>query len=191
MTPRAIARDRERRSSPACSLRGGVLVATALLAAACSPLSLPPAEPAAGEWTVDSVIDGDTIDVAGPDGGAARVRLLGINTPEVEHEDAEAQCGGEAAADRLAELLPEGTAVQLVADSRADAEDRYGRLLRYVETDAGDAGATLVSEGYAYAWTPAGEPDPDRMADYETATAAARAAGAGAWSDCPDLDESR
>ncbi|GAB4097808.1 hypothetical protein GCM10028787_32830 [Brachybacterium horti] len=71
-----------------------------------------------------------------------------------------------------------------------DDEDHNGRLLRYVETDAGDAGATLISEGYTYAWTPASEPDPDRLADYETATAAARDAGAGAWADCPDLDES-
>ncbi|MFD1836571.1 thermonuclease family protein [Brachybacterium rhamnosum] len=137
------------------------------------------------------MVDGDTIDFAGPDGDTVRVRLLGINTPEVEHEGEAAQCGGEEAAGRLAELLPEGTAVQLVTDSRADAEDRYGRLLRYVETDSGDAGATLVSEGYAYAWAPSSAPDPDRLADYETATAAARAAGAGAWSDCPDLDESR
>lgn len=140
---------------------------------------------------MNHVIDGDTIDVNTDDGDTERVRLLGINTPEVGHDREPAQCGGEEAAGRLAELLPEGTAVQLVTDSHADAEDRYGRLLRYVETDAGDAGATLISEGYAYAWTPASEPDPDRLADYETATAAARAAGAGAWADCPDLEESR
>ena len=86
---------------------------------------------------------------------------------------------------------PEGSTVTLATDSRADDEDRYRRLLRYVETDAGDAGATLVSEGYAYAWAPSSAPDPDRLADYETATAAARAAGDGAWADCPHLDESR
>jgi len=131
------------------------------------------------------------IDVTTDDGNTERIRLLGINTPEVEHENEAALCGGEAAADRLAELLPEGTAVQLVAGSRADAEDRYGGLLRYVETDAGDAGATLVSEGYAYAWAPSSAPDPERLADYETATAAARAAGDGAGADCPHLDESR
>lgn len=126
-----------------------------------------------------------TIDVTTDYGNTERIRLLGINTPEVEHKDEAALCGGEAAADRLAELLPEGTAVQLAADSRADAKDRYGQLLRYVETDAGDAGATLVSEGYAYTWTPASAPAPDRLADYETATVAARAAGARADAGCP------
>ena len=171
----------------------GVALLAFLLAptgAACAPLATF-TDPNSTGATVNHVIDGDTIDVHTDDGKTERVRLLGINTAEVEHEDEAAQCGGEAAADRLAELLPEGTAVQLVTDSRADAEDRYGRLLRYVETDAGDAGAALVSEGYAYAWTPASAPTPDRLADYETATAAARDAGAGAWADCPDLDESR
>lgn len=69
-----------------------------------------------------------------PDGSTERVRLLGIDTPELAHDGDAAQCGGE--------------------------EARYGRLLRYVETDDGDAGATLISEGYAYAWTPDSAPDP-------------------------------
>lgn len=82
--------------------------------------------------------------------------------------------------------------MQLVSDSRADDEDRYGRLLRYVETEAGtDVGAALINEGYAYAWMPASEPAPERTDDYETATAAARSANAGAWAACPDLEESR
>lgn len=126
-----------------------------------------------------------------PDGSTERVRLLGIDTPELAHDGDAAQCGGEEAADRLAELLPEGTPVQLLSDSRADDEDRYGRLLRYVETDDGDAGATLISEGYAYAWTPASAPDPERLDSYEKATVTAREAEAGAWAECPDLEESR
>lgn len=103
-----------------------------------------------------------------PDGSTERVRLLGIDTPEFAHDGDAAQCGGEEAAERLAELLPEGTPVQLVSDSRADDEDRYGRLLRYVETDDGDAGATLITEGYAYAWTPDSAPDPERLGTTRT-----------------------
>lgn len=172
------------RPRAALVLLGALLMATS----ACGPLHQ--AAPADG-YTVDYVIDGDTIDVADPDGSVERVRLLGINTPEVAHEDEAAQCGGDEAANRLAELLPEGTPVQLVADARADDTDRYGRLLRYVETDEGDAGAALVSEGYAYAWAPASAPDPERLEDYEDATDAARDAGAGSWAACPDLPESR
>lgn len=148
-----------RRTTPraALVLLGALVMATS----ACDPLR--EAAPADG-YTVDYVIDGDTIDVAGPDGSTDRVRLLGINTPELAHDGQAAQCGGEEAADRLAELLPEGTPVQLLSDSRTDDEDRYSRLLRYVETDDGDAGATLISEGYAYAWAPASAPDPERLA---------------------------
>lgn len=171
-----------RRTTPWAALV--LLGALVMVTSACDPLR--EAAPADG-YTVDYVIDGDTIDVAGPDGSTERVRLLGINTPELAHDGQAAQCGGEEAADLLTELLPEGTPVQLVSDSHADDEDRYGRLLRYVETAAGDAGATLISEGYAYAWTPASAPDPVRLDSYEKATADAREAETGAWAKCPDL----
>ena len=174
---------------PAAMCLLGVLI---LGATACEPIA--ELEPAATTeaYTVAYVIDGDTIEVTTPEGEAERVRLLGINTPEVGRDGEAGQCGGEAAAEQLEKLLPEGTAVQLVSDGRADNEDRYGRLLRYVETEDGtDAGALLLTEGYAYAWVPASEPAPERMDDYETATAAARAASAGAWADCPDLGQSR
>lgn len=166
--------------------------ALVLGATACEPITL--VEPALSPegYSVAYVIDGDTIDVETPEGETQRVRLLGINTPEVGRDGEEGQCGGEEAAAQLEELLPEGAEVQLVRDRRADDEDRYGRLLRYVETEAGtDAGAALISEGYAYAWVPASEPTPERADDYETATAAARDANAGAWAACPDLEESR
>lgn len=83
-------------------------------------------------------------------------------------------------------------AVELVSDPEADDEDRYGRLLRYVELEDGtDAGAALIAAGYAYAWAPSSEPAPTRAADYEAATATARDAGAGSWGTCPDLDQSK
>lgn len=179
----------QRRARPAATCLLGVLI---LGVTACEPIAeLEPAAKAEAH-TVAYVIDGDTIEVTTPEGEAERVRLLGINTPEIGRDGEAGQCGGEAATEQLEELLPEGTAVQLVSDRRADNEDRYGRLLRYVETkDGTDAGATLIAEGYAYAWEPTSEPSPERMGDYETATAAARDASAGAWADCPELEESR
>lgn len=170
-----------------------IAAVTITMVTACNPSMLGdlPSAPATG-YTVGYVIDGDTIDVTDPAGETQRVRLLGINTAEVGHDGEDAQCGGEEAAAQLEELLPEGTSVELLSDGRADNEDRYGRLLRYVETEDGtDAGAALVTAGYAYAWAPASEPDPERMSDYEDATAAARDAGAGAWANCPNLGESR
>lgn len=184
-----MATDRRTWAPRTASALCGVLV---LGVAACEPITSMEPAPSPEGYSVEYVIDGDTIEVATPEGETQRVRLLGINTPEVGRDGEEGQCGGEEAAAQLEELLPEGAEVQLVRDRRADDADRYGRLLRYVETEAGtDAGAALISEGYAYAWVPASEPTPERADDYETATAAARDASAGAWAACPDLEESR
>ncbi len=88
---------------------------------------------------VTRVIDGDTLDVA----GVGRVRLIGIDAPE------RGMCGYESATRALSALVA-GRRVTLVAGAVDDA-DRYGRLLRYVDTDASDAGLALVSGGWAIA----------------------------------------
>ncbi|UYG18315.1 thermonuclease family protein (plasmid) [Brachybacterium huguangmaarense] len=167
-------------------------LALALSLAGCDLYDLQAWPEDADGYAVAYVVDGDTIDVTDPGGDTQRVRLLGINTPEVEHGGEVAQCGGEEAAAQLSELLPEGTPVELVADSRADDTDRYDRLLRYVETEDGtDVGGELVAGGYAYPWAPRSEPEPERTADYQTAAAEAQEVGAGSWASCPELDESR
>ncbi|MGP5641561.1 thermonuclease family protein [Brachybacterium tyrofermentans] len=111
--------------------------------------------------------------------------MLGINTPEVAHDDEPGQCGGEAATAQLRALL-------LQSDTAADDRDRYGRLLRYVELETGvDAGYELISAGYAHAWAPASAPDPDRLDAYQDATDEAEDDNAGSWATCPNLGESR
>ncbi|WP_281872675.1 thermonuclease family protein [Brachybacterium paraconglomeratum] len=129
------------------------LPALAALTVACTPLA--PTEPTQDTAAVDYVLDGDTIEATAADGNSQCVRLLGINTPEIPHDDQPGQCGGEAAAEQLRTLLPEGTPVELISDPEADDEDRYGRRLRYVElADGTDTGAALITAGYAYAWAP-------------------------------------
>jgi micrococcal nuclease len=87
-------------------------------------------------------VDGDTLEVSGPDGDAT-VRLIGINTPESD------ECFGEEATKALAGLVS-GEELILVAD-RSDV-DQFGRALRYVETTEGvDVGAELVAGGFAIA----------------------------------------
>lgn len=140
------------------------------------------------------MIDGDTIAVnlPGKSGDPQRVRLLGINTPEVSHGDSAGECGGEEATAQLEELLPEGTPIRLALDSRADDADRYERLLRYVELEDGtDAGHSLIENGLAVAWVPAGEPTPERLPDYEDATSTAREAQTGLWATCPRMTTTR
>lgn len=144
--------------------------------------------------TVAYVIDGDTIAVnfPGESGEPQRVRLLGINTPEVSRGDSPGECGGEEATAQLEELLPEGAPVRLATDSRADDADRYERLLRYVELEDGtDAGHALIEQGLAVAWVPPSEPTPERLPDYEEATSTARQAQTGSWATCPTMDTTR
>ena len=126
--------------------------------------------PVASAWTVTSVTDGDTIDVAGPDGGLT-VRLIGINTPESN------ECWADEATAALSALVA-GQPVTLVRDS--SDTDQYGRALRYVETAGGvDVGAALVESGHAISRRY--EPDTARSDRYDTLQGQASDAGLGQW----------
>jgi endonuclease YncB( thermonuclease family) len=89
------------------------------------------------------IIDGDTFDT--PSG---RVRLFGVDTPERGE-----RCFKEAAT-RLRDLA--GKQVRIQPGPRA--QDRGGRLLLYVYTEAGNSiDETLIREGLAVAWTRDGQ----------------------------------
>ena len=90
------------------------------------------------------VIDGDTFTTS----GNQSVRLFGVDTPERGEK-----CYQEAT-DRLRELAGGEVRVELGPRSK----DRYGRLLYYAYTEAGDSiDEILVSEGLAKAWTRDGQ----------------------------------
>ena len=116
-------------------MRRALAVAGAIVALATSACGGD--EGAATRGVVSTVVDGDTIDVA----GVGRVRLIGIDTPE------RGECGFQLASDRLAELVL-GAEVALVPGAQDDA-DRYDRLLRYVDVGGTDAGLALVESGLA------------------------------------------
>lgn len=146
------------------------------------------------EATVIRVIDGDTLAVepteelaaTNEDGTEHVVRILGIDAPEMHYGDSEApECGAQEATDRLGKLLPAGARVHLVHDGQADHVDRYGRSLAYVDLDdATDAGTEMTAGGYATAWYPRGEPEPERFTTYRDAATEARDAGTGSWATC-------
>ena len=123
-------------------------VAVALLVLAAAALVSQLLGPVEGQVT--RVIDGDTIDVY-LGGGDQRVRLLGVDTPEVHHpERGEEPFGREASEFTRKALL--GRRVRLLTDPLADNRDRYGRLLRLVELQDGtDFNSELVRYGYAKA----------------------------------------
>lgn len=113
--------------------------------------------------TVTEVVDGDTVDVAYPNGTVVRVRLLGIDTPEVHTENAPAEfegvpdtatgeyClreAGHDASDYVRSQLLDRE-VRLVFDGEADRRGSYGRLLAYIYLNDTNVNYRLVAEGYA------------------------------------------
>ena len=121
------------------TIRLGGLLLSVLLVGAAVPAAAQESHPA----TVSSVVDGDTLDAQLHDGSVVRVRLIGIDTPEV------GACGADRASAALEQLVL-GRAVTLVSDPTQGAQDRFGRSLFYVDRDDGlDAGRELLRTGWA------------------------------------------
>ena len=116
----------------------GVIVLVTLFDEASQPESS--AKTSSRTVRVVEVIDGDTVVI----GTGQHVRLIGIDTPERD------TCGYREAAEALRTLV-EGHQVRLVNPESVQDEDRYGRLLRYVDRDGKDAGYDLVRVGLAVA----------------------------------------
>ena len=132
--------------------------------------SAQPATRAATATVAWSVVDGDTLDVQGTD-GRVTVRLIGMNAPEKD------ECFAMQATAAMQQLLA-GHTVTLVKD--VSETDQYGRLLRFVETDAGvDVGAEIVRGGFAVSRRY--PPDIARNSTYDELQTQAQAAGAGEW----------
>lgn len=132
---------------------------------------------------VERIIDGDTIDVR-LGSVVERVRLIGIDTPEIAHpgDPSPAECGGDGATAFTATATPVGSQVRLFRD--VVPRDDYGRLLAYVERVDDDAllNLLLAEAGYADAMT---IPPNDRLkVEIGLAVSNARAAGRGMWASC-------
>ncbi len=74
-------------------------------------------------------LDGDTIRVILPDGSTHKVRLIGVDTPEIKHGSRPAECYGYKAREYTDSHLV-GRRVYLEFD--VGIKDKYGRLLTYV-----------------------------------------------------------
>ena len=104
-------------------------------------------------FRVARVIDGDTLDIAAPDGDkpVTRVRLWGVDTPEMgQGKKPDAHFGSQAKA--FAEATLAGRDVHIVLSPRK-TRGKYGRLLAYVYLEQGGRmfNEMLLKEGYAYA----------------------------------------
>lgn len=148
----------------------------------CAPASLSESgEPAIETGKVTAVVDGDTIDVDTAH-GRVRVRLIGIDTPEIGRHGTAGECYAEEARDFLDHLIY-GKTVELVADTTQADTDVYGRSLRYVLVDGRSAALSAITAGVGYEYT-YDVAYIDQHA-HRGAQDAAAASGAGLWAACP------
>ncbi len=162
-------------------------VMTATVAAAIWGTRTQPA-PAHPEWppagaqhaSVERVVDGDTL-IAVVDGVRERIRLIGIDAPELARDGHAGEPYAQEAADRLAARVT-GQIVWLIQD--VSDRDIYGRLLRYVHLEDGTCiNCLLAREGWAV--VKKYPPDTARHDELADAQRLARKEGAGIWSPAP------
>jgi len=124
---------------------------------------------------VDHVYDGDTVKLS--DG--RRVRLIGINTPEVGHDGEVSQPHAQQARAFLKDLLDKHNRVLQLQYGR-ETRDHYGRLLAHVFLEDGSNVATrLLEKGLATALVV--PPNTWAQDCYQAFENAARTAGRGLW----------
>jgi endonuclease YncB( thermonuclease family) len=131
-------------------------------------------------FKIIKVVDGDTMDVD-INGKVKRLRLIGMDTPEVVDPRKPVQCfGREASAKAKALLL--GQSVGLESDPSQGDLDKYGRTLRYVYlADGRSFNKLMIEEGYAHEYT---YNTPYKyQAEYKKAQRDAEANKRGLWAD--------
>lgn len=147
------------------------------------PTGTEPTDGAATRVRVTAVVDGDTIRVETLGGRElGRVRLLGIDAPEVAHPPEPAECYADQATALLEDLVPVGSTIELVTDSSEPNRDRYDRLLRYVDHDDVDVARELLASGAARRYEAA--TDLAREKSYSAAADDAQGADRGLWGTC-------
>ncbi len=131
---------------------------------------------------VQRIVDGDTFTCA----GGVRVRLIGIDTPELSQRPY-----GDQARRALEELLPVGSEVQLERD--VEPVDRYGRRLAYVWRDSVLVNWEMLRAGWAVLLTY--PPNVRYVEAFQEAQRAAREERRGLWEtdafSCLPIDRRR
>lgn len=175
---RAVAGPRKRRTwlGPAlflCLLAAGCSAEApvATVAGVCAAVDPERLEPA----VVEGVHDGDTLRLRGGD----RLRLIGINTPELARDGRPAEPGAAAARRSLGDLVDNG---RVWLQGGKDERDRYGRRLAWAfDRDGRSLSGALLRQGRGFhvAISP-NTAYADCLAEEE---ASARERGLGVWAE--------
>ena len=149
------------------------------------PIQEAPTAPAQAEshFLVTKVIDGDTFEIEF-NGKMAKVRIIGIDTPETVDPRRAVGCFGKKASEETKRLI-EGKEVVLTKD--ISETDKYNRLLRYVYLPIGEGNNLfvndyLIRQGFAKNLTY--PPDIKHNARFLEAEKEARDNLRGLWGEC-------
>ncbi len=123
---------------------------------------------------VDRISDGDTVTARTSEGTTLRLRLLGIDAPEMAHGTKPGQPFGEEARDYLDHLIG-GKVVRV----DTYGVDRYHRVLAVVWDEQINVNLLIVAMGYAEVYR--GAPCEVSCRDLEQAEARARRDRVGMW----------
>ena len=154
-------------------IRRSIIIAAAVVALSCGNRGSEDPAP----LRVVRVIDGDTIWVQADRGPVEKIRLLGIDAPEMNYGRGRPECGAPEATRALRQRL-DGKAVALVRHER----DPYGRTLAIVlePTAPRDSNVNewLLRAGHAEIFRKARHPDRER---FVAAERAAKSKRVGMW----------
>lgn len=143
-------------------MRHTVLIVAAMVTAAGHALATPPVM-----WKVVGVTDGDTLTAVDSDDVRHKIRLQGIDAPEV----------GQPFGTKARQMLGDMT-VRKTVTVRLHGRDRFGRDLARVEVDGRDVGLALVTDGMAWQYDRY-----DSSPELADAEREARNARRGLWSE--------
>ncbi len=129
-----------------------------------------------GHYAVTQVIDGDTIEIER--GKGERIRLIGIDTPELGRDTVQPDGPGWQATMFVFKLLEQDPQVKLKYDEVR--EDKYGRTLAYVYLPDGRMlNEVLLQEGWAETMRIA--PNTRHADEFKRLESEAKAARKGRW----------
>ncbi|SKH86916.1 thermonuclease family protein [Mycobacteroides abscessus] len=125
-------------------------------------------------------VDGDTIDVLDQDRRRLRIRIIGIDSPELHKPNYTKACFSEEASEYAHRTL-DGQKIALEYDPDGDRIDRYGRTLAYVIlADGRNFSVESARGGYAHSYVYGHRPS-THAAEIAAAEQEAKDAGRGLW----------
>ena len=132
------------------------------------------------QFRVIKVIDGDTVEIDYY-GQTTKLRLIGLDTPEVVDPRKPVQCFGREASAHAHELL-DGKKIILESDPVAGETDKYSRKLAYIFLEDGKNFAeAMIRDGYGHEYTYQSQAY-KYQTSFKAAEAEARSSSRGLWS---------